>query len=396
MVPVGARYEEMIFIKSNVMDIVVVIVIFLIVVFLIGCLSNKTSNYEDSSSKTYHTTNAASKRQTYTMDNNLQVEVVGGFYRSYEAKQFIKKLSNGDNVYFLPEPSNPYDRNAVMVISETGLHIGYIKKEWAVDVNIELKKHDLRGWVYGEIESSYQFDIIIDSFCNTDKRDRAIRLYQEQKQEIIKQSEKEKLKWALNFDEKVAKAKILYRERLYSEVESILRPIFDAGVQNCISCELLIKALHAEKKYEEEEKLIDEYLVLKNCADKLFWKRRKFHILRATGVIVSDDQIESEKADVETTVLELDAFNIVVDILSEVVDVNRVDFRDAKSLFSVNLDSNTRKPICKFYLNNIYKMHIGIIERDKSVSKKQINSLEDIKKYSDQLQDTVLSYLEES
>lgn len=136
-------------------------------------------------------------------------------------------------------------------------------------------------------------------------------------------------------------------------------------------------------------------MVLNNCADKLFWKRRKFHILRAIGDIVSDDQIESERADVETTILELDAFNVVVDILSEVVDVNRVDFRDAKSLFSVNLDSNMRKPICKLYLNNIYKMYIGIMERDKSVSKKQINSLDDIKQYSEELKDTVLRYLDE-
>ena len=113
------------------------------------------------------------------------------------------------------------------------------------------------------------------------------------------------------------------------------------------------------------------------------------------GVIVSNDQIENEKAGVETTVLELDAFSIVVDILADVVDVNRIDFRDAQTLFSVNLDGNTRKPICKLYLNNIYKMYIGIIERDKSVSKKQINSLDDIKQYSEELKDTVLRYLDE-
>ena len=376
------------------MDIVVVIVIFLIVVIIIGNLSKDTSNYGDNSSQKYVSANVTPKQQVDTWDD-LQVEVVGGFYRSYEAKQFIKKLSNGDNVYFLPEPSNPYDSNAVMVISDTGLHLGYIKKEWAEDINIELKKRDLRGWVYGDVESSYQFDIIIDPFCNTAKRDNAIRLYQEQQQEIVKLRNKENLKWALNSNEKVAKAKILYSERMYSEVESMLKPLFDAGVQDYISCELLIKTLHAEKKYKEEEKLIDEYLVLNNCADKLFWNRRKFHILRAIGDIVSDDQIESERTDVETTVLELDAFNVVVDILSEVVDVNRVDFRDAKSLFSVNLDSNTRKPICKLYLNNIYKMYIGIMERDKSVSKKQINSLDDIKQYSEELKDTVLRYLDE-
>lgn len=372
---------------------VFVIIVVVVILIIKGALDNE----KNASSTNYKTKSPVQTKSVYSKDvwADLYVGVVGGFYRSYEAKQFIKKLSNGDNVYFLPEPSNPYDSNAVMVISDTGLHIGYIERNFAEDVNLDLKKRDLRGWVYGDVESSYQFDIIIDPFCDTEKRDNAIRLYQEQNQKITKLREKENLRWALNSNERVAKAKILYSERMYSEVESMLKPLFDAGVQDYISCELLIKTLHAEKKYKEEERLIDEYLILNNCADKLFWKRRKFHILRVIGDIVSDDQIESEKADVETTVLELDAFNIVVDILSEVVDVNRVDFRDAKSLFSVNLDSNMRKPICKLYLNNIYKMYIGIMERDKSLSKKQISSLDDIKQYSEELKDTALRYLDE-
>lgn len=81
------------------MDIVVVIVIFLIVVIIIGNLSKDTSNYGDNSSQKYVSANVTPKQQVDTWDD-LQVEVVGGFYRSYEAKQFIKKLSNGDNVYF--------------------------------------------------------------------------------------------------------------------------------------------------------------------------------------------------------------------------------------------------------------------------------------------------------
>lgn len=372
---------------------VLIIIVFVVVLFIIGAANN-----EKNASPEYYNVNLPSKNcSNYSKNilNDVFVEVVGGFYRSYEAKQCIKNLSNGDNVYLLPEPSNPYDRNAVMVISETGLHIGYIKREWAEDVKRELEKQDLRGWVYGDVESSYQFDIMIDPYFDTDKRNEAIRLYKERKQEIVRKQEKEKLKWALDSDSRVAKAKILYKNKLYDEVESILKPLFDAGLQDYIGCELLVKALHVQKKYEEEEKLIDELLVLKNCVDNPFWKRRKFHILRARGVIVSDDQIESEKVDVETTVLELDAFDIVVNLLARVVDVNRIDFRDAKTLFSINLDGNSRKPICKLYLNNIYKMHIGIIDTDKSVVKQPLNSLNDIKLYAEQLEDTVLRYLDE-
>ena len=107
------------------------------------------------------------------------------------------------------------------------------------------------------------------------------------------------------------------------------------------------------------------------------------------GVIVDNAQIEAEKVGVETTVLELDGYAVVEDILRDIVDPNRIDFRDSKTLFSINLD-NSRKPICKFYFNNPNKMYIGLIE-DKVV-KYPISCIEDIKQYADKLRILVTKY----
>ena len=56
------------------------------------------------------------------------ISVVGGFYRSWEAKKCIRKLYACETVFLKEEPDNPYDPNAIMVLSKRGLHIGYISK----------------------------------------------------------------------------------------------------------------------------------------------------------------------------------------------------------------------------------------------------------------------------
>lgn len=325
--------------------------------------------------------------------DDMAINVVGGFYRSYEAKKYIKQLSFCDTVYFLPEPSNTYDRNAVMVISSTGLHIGYISRDWAKEVKNELKIKDIRGRVSDEAESTYEYWITIKPVVNVEEKNKAISLYLNKKEEDAKLEDDSNKRISLDFYNKVNKAEKLYDMKSYDQVEPILRPFFNAGIQDIACYELMIKICHMTKRHEEEEKLIDEYLILNQFADRTFWKRRKFHILREMGVIVSDEQIENEKVGIETTVIELDAFAMVVNILADDIDPNRLDFRDAKTLFSVNLDDNSRKPICKLYLNNPSKMYIGlIVGTNKSIIKKPLNSIDDIKLYSEQLLDTVEQY----
>lgn len=87
---------------------------------------------------------------------------------------------------------------------------------------------------------------------------------------------------------------------------------------------------------------------------------------------------------VETTVEELEAFMILKSILRQKVDIKRITYRDAVNYFSVNLDDNNRKLICRFYLNGS-KKYLATVNEEKKEVKNELKSLDDIFSYSDLL-----------
>ena len=54
-----------------------------------------------------------------------------------------------------------------------------------------------------------------------------------------------------------------------------------------------------------------------------------------------------------------------------------LDYRDRRSYFSVLVDNNNRKPICRFYFNGRVKQ-VGTFDEDKQESKQAIEDLDDI------------------
>lgn len=95
-----------------------------------------------------------------------------------------------------------------------------------------------------------------------------------------------------------------------------------------------------------------------------------------------------EQASVETTAQEIEGFFVVKSIVRSVVDVARVVHRDSMSYFAILLDDNNRKPICRLHLNRS-KKYIGLFDADKNETRFQIDTVDDIYKYSEQLQATV-------
>jgi hypothetical protein len=87
---------------------------------------------------------------------------------------------------------------------------------------------------------------------------------------------------------------------------------------------------------------------------------------------------------VETTVEELEGFFIVRSLLRNHVEVTRIAQRDNLNYFSVLLDDNNRKPICRLYFNG-KKKQIGIFGENKEEVKFEVNSLDDIFKHGDSL-----------
>ena len=101
-------------------------------------------------------------------------------------------------------------------------------------------------------------------------------------------------------------------------------------------------------------------------------------------------QEEHPVDEIETTLEELDAFNIVRAITREVVDVHRVAMRDTKSYCGVLLDDNNRKPLCRLHFNHKQK-YIGLF-KNKVEERIAIKDLSDIFSYGNRIKETIAEY----
>jgi len=100
---------------------------------------------------------------------------------------------------------------------------------------------------------------------------------------------------------------------------------------------------------------------------------------------------ETEESKVVTTAEELEAFYIVKSILRGRLEAERIYYRDNATYFSVIIDNNNRKPICRLYFNNA-KKQLGIIGDDKKESKYVLERLDDLYKFADSLIEQALKY----
>lgn len=75
---------------------------------------------------------------------------------------------------------------------------------------------------------------------------------------------------------------------------------------------------------------------------------------------------------------------IVKSILRQKIEVKRISYRDAQSYFSIILDDNNRKTICRMYFNGLKKFFVVLDENKKEV-KREIKSLFDIYNHSEAL-----------
>jgi hypothetical protein len=113
-------------------------------------------------------------------------------------------------------------------------------------------------------------------------------------------------------------------------------------------------------------------------------------VLEANSPAAEQSHVNEERK-IETTVEEMEAYFIVKSMLRSTVDASRIVYRDAQSYFSVILDDNNRKPICRFYFNGNKKM-MGVFDASKSETKIEIKSLDDIFGQSASLAQVVESY----
>lgn len=109
---------------------------------------------------------------------------------------------------------------------------------------------------------------------------------------------------------------------------------------------------------------------------------------------VATDTPADDAADdrgIETTLEELEAYNIVRAIVASEVPLDRIAHRDTKSYFGVLLDNNNRKPICRLHFNRKQK-YLGLFDGEKSENKVPLERLEDIYQHIDAIRATVHAY----
>ena len=106
-----------------------------------------------------------------------------------------------------------------------------------------------------------------------------------------------------------------------------------------------------------------------------------------------DDLVEETHDDnkIVTTEEELEAYRIIKSICREKVDVSRIVYRDAQTYFSILLDDNNRKCICRMYFNSSNK-YVATIDENKKDVKHLIDSLDDLYKYSEDYFKTIDVY----
>ena len=102
---------------------------------------------------------------------------------------------------------------------------------------------------------------------------------------------------------------------------------------------------------------------------------------------------EKANSKIETTEEELEGFLIIKSILRQKIDVSRVAYRDAQTYFAILLDDNNRKTICRLYFNG-NKKYLMYFDDNKKEVKKEIQSLDDLFTYSNELLEVLNRYEE--
>ena len=118
-------------------------------------------------------------------------------------------------------------------------------------------------------------------------------------------------------------------------------------------------------------------------------------------VVAPKDTAQPVALEVTTTEEEVQGYELVKAIVSDVVDLDRVFFRDTKSYSMVLLDNNNRRPILRLYFNSLTNKQIGLPGegRDsygrRNILEYPIESVDEITGYADQIRDVARRYLKE-
>ncbi len=109
----------------------------------------------------------------------------------------------------------------------------------------------------------------------------------------------------------------------------------------------------------------------------------------ASEPVVADDL--DRDTEIQTTLEELEGYQIVKAIACGEVKPQRITQRDAKSYFAVLLDDNNRKPVARLHFNGKQK-YLGLLDDDKTEIRHTLDSLDQIYQHADAIREAVRRY----
>lgn len=115
----------------------------------------------------------------------------------------------------------------------------------------------------------------------------------------------------------------------------------------------------------------------------------------ASVSITSEEPVAEDlerDTEIETTLEELEAYQIVKAIACSEVKPQRVSQRDSKSYFAILLDDNNRKPIARLHFNSRKQKYLGLMDADKLETRHPIDGPDDIYQFADQIREAVSRY----
>ncbi|GAB3284339.1 type I restriction endonuclease [Larkinella harenae] len=168
-------------------------------------------------------------------------------------------------------------------------------------------------------------------------------------------------------------AKQVYQGQLHAKMLDYFKALIKKGFHQVVSDQITDRLKSALTKEEQQE-----------VAN-----------ITATAASQPAVAIPSEEAkrepNIVTTAEELESFYIVRAILRSEIDGERIVHRDAQTYFAILLDDNNRKPICRMYMNG-QKKYIAFVDEARKETRNEIQSLNDIYNYADQLKKSLAMY----
>lgn len=104
------------------------------------------------------------------------------------------------------------------------------------------------------------------------------------------------------------------------------------------------------------------------------------------------EEAHDGKSGIETTLEEVEGFNIVRAIAVAELAPERIFARDTKSYFGVLVDDNNRKPLCRLHFNARAAKYLGLFDAEKVETKYPIEAPVDIYRYAEQIREAAKRY----